>query len=89
MGRYLEGAEHSILVFSNHKNIEYFTATKVLNHRQARWAQELAGYDFKLVYHPVNLNEKPDALSWLSEYCPEKGDSSKPGLQLLLLVLKP
>jgi hypothetical protein len=29
--RYLEGAEHSILVFSDHKNLEYFTTTKVLN----------------------------------------------------------
>jgi hypothetical protein len=29
--RYLEGAEHSILVFSDHKNLEYFTTTKVIN----------------------------------------------------------
>jgi hypothetical protein len=36
--RYLEGAEHPILVFSDHKNLEYFTTTKVLNHRQARLA---------------------------------------------------
>jgi hypothetical protein len=36
--RYLEGAEHSILVFSDHKILEYFTTTKVLNRRQARWA---------------------------------------------------
>jgi hypothetical protein len=61
--RYLEGAKHSILVFSDHKNLEYFTTTKVLNHHQARWAQELASYDFKIVYHPGNLNGKLDALS--------------------------
>jgi hypothetical protein len=61
--RYLEGAEHPILVFSDYKNLEYFTTTKVLNHCQARWAQELAGYDFKIVYCPGNLNGKPDALS--------------------------
>jgi hypothetical protein len=34
--RYLEGAEHYILVFSDHKNLEYFTITKVLNYCQAR-----------------------------------------------------
>jgi hypothetical protein len=32
--KYLEGAEHSILVFPNHKNLEYFITTKVLNRRQ-------------------------------------------------------
>jgi hypothetical protein len=31
--RYLEGAEHSILVFSDYTNLEYFTMTKVLNYR--------------------------------------------------------
>jgi hypothetical protein len=31
--RYLEGAEHPILMFSDHKNLEYFTMTKILNHR--------------------------------------------------------
>jgi hypothetical protein len=36
---------------------------KVPNCHQAKWAQELAGYDFKIVYHPGNLNGKPDALS--------------------------
>jgi hypothetical protein len=34
--RYLEGAENPILVFSDYKNLEYFTTTKVLNCRQAR-----------------------------------------------------
>jgi hypothetical protein len=34
--RYLEGAEHSILVFSFHSNLEYFTTTKALNCCQAR-----------------------------------------------------
>jgi hypothetical protein len=34
--RYLEGTEHSILVFSDHKHLEYFTTTKVLNRCQAR-----------------------------------------------------
>ena len=34
-------------VFSDHQNLEYFTTTKVLNRQQARWAQELAGINFK------------------------------------------
>jgi hypothetical protein len=34
--RYLEGTKHSILGFSDYKNLEYFTMTKVLNCCQAR-----------------------------------------------------
>jgi len=40
--RYCEGAIHQVQVYSDHRNLEYFTTTKVLNRRQARWAQELA-----------------------------------------------
>jgi hypothetical protein len=58
--RYWKGAEHSILGFSDHKNLEYFTTTKVVTHRQVRWAQELASYDFKIVYRSGNLNGNPD-----------------------------
>jgi hypothetical protein len=32
--KYLEGAEHSILVFSDYKNLKYFTTTKVLNYHE-------------------------------------------------------
>ena len=60
-------------VFLDHQNLEYFTTTKVLNRRQARWAQELAGIDFKIFYRPGTKNGKPDALSRRSEYRPEKG----------------
>jgi hypothetical protein len=48
--RYCEGATHQMQVFSDHQNLEYFTTTKVLNRWQARWAQELAGIDFKIFY---------------------------------------
>jgi hypothetical protein len=60
--RYFEGAELSILVFSDYKNLEYITTTKVLNCSNARWAKELARCDFKIVYRTGNLNGKPDAL---------------------------
>jgi hypothetical protein len=87
--RYLKGVEYSILVFSDYKNLEYFITTKVLNCHQARWAQELTSYDFKIVYCPGNLIGKRDALSRRPEYYPEKGDSSETGLQSISLVLKP
>jgi len=71
--RYCEGATHQVQVFSNHQNLEYFTTTKVLNRRQARWAQELAGIDFRIYYRPGAQNGKQDALSRHLEYRPEKG----------------
>jgi hypothetical protein len=71
--RYLEGAIHTVQVYSDYQNLEYFTTTKVLNRRQARWAQELAGVDFKIFYRPGKQNGKPDALSRRPEFRPEKG----------------
>jgi len=71
---YCEGTAHQIQVLSDHRNLEYFTMIKVLNWRQARWAQELAGIDFRIYYHPGSRNGKPDALSRRTEYRPEKGE---------------
>ena len=53
---YLEGAKHTIQVYSDHKNLEVFMSTKVLNRRQARWAELLAGYDFVLVHTSGSKN---------------------------------
>ena len=33
---YLEGSKNPFLVQTDHKNLEYFTSTKILNQRQAR-----------------------------------------------------
>jgi hypothetical protein len=82
--RYLEGALKTVMVYSDHQNLEYFTKTKVLNRRQSHWAQELTAYDFKIGYHPGFQNGKPDELSWSSEYCPEKGGSED---QLITTIL--
>ena len=85
--RYLEGAHYQVLIYTDHKNLEYFSTTKVLNRRQARWAQELAAYDFKIIYREGRLNGKPDALSRRSEYRPSGGDSGEN--QPIHRVLKP
>jgi len=71
--RYCEGATHQVQVFTDHQNLEYFTTTKVLNRRQARWAQEPAVIDFRIYYRPGTQNGKRDALSRPSEYRPEMG----------------
>ena len=83
---YLAGAAHQIVIYTDHKNLEYFMTTKILNRRQARWAQELAAYNFKIVYRKGSSNGKADALSRRSEYRPEGGGSDDENLRT---VLKP
>jgi hypothetical protein len=37
----LEKIQHEIIVYSNHKNLQYFMTTRVLNQCQAQWALSL------------------------------------------------
>jgi hypothetical protein len=88
--RYLEGTYFTIIVYSDHKNLEYFAITKVLNRRQAIWLQELARDDFKIVDRPGSKNGKPDTLLRRPEYHPKCGgmldtDENQP----IATVLKP
>lgn len=53
--------------------------TKTLNRRQARWAQELAGYDFRILFRPGKDNTEADYLSKRPEYRPEKGGDEGQG----------
>ena len=62
-------------VFTDHKNLEYFTTTKVLNKRQARWAEELAEYNFVIIYCTGASNMKADLLSHRADYFP-KGEEA-------------
>jgi hypothetical protein len=73
-----------VQVFTDHKNLEYFMTTKVLNRRQACWAQELAGMDFKIYYRKGTSNGKPDTLSRCPEYRPEKGGGRDQPIQTIL-----
>jgi hypothetical protein len=70
---YLQGAKHRTTVYTDHRNLEYFTTTKVLNRRQARWAELLSTFDFQIVYRKGSSNGKPDALSRRPELRPEGG----------------
>ena len=60
---YLEGAPHTIQVYSDHNNLQYFTTTKQLNRRQARWSEYLSGFDFIINFRAGCLGMKPDALT--------------------------
>jgi hypothetical protein len=70
----LEGTSSPVKVITDHKNLEYFTTTKLLNRRQARWSEFLSRFNFKIVYRPGKQGGKPDALTRRSEDLPKEGD---------------
>ena len=59
----LEGAEHTIEVLSDHRNLTYWTTAKDLTRRQARWALYLSRFSFTITHRPGASSGKPDALS--------------------------
>jgi len=74
----LRSVEEQITVYTNHKNLEYFNTTKILNRRQYRWAEFVQSFNFKVVYREGRLNQKADALSRRRDYRPERGSNSDP-----------
>jgi len=65
---FIEGAEHQCKIWTDHKNLEYFTTAKQLNRRQARWSLYLSCFDFALHHKPGRSMGKPDALSHRSDH---------------------
>jgi hypothetical protein len=70
----LQSAINPIQVLTDHKNLEYFMSNKLLNRRQARWAQFLSQFNFQIVYRPGKAGAKPDALTRRSGDLPKEGD---------------
>jgi hypothetical protein len=60
---YLEGSLNPVDVITNHKNLEYFSTTKLLTRRQARWSEFLSAFNFIIRFCPGKLGAKPNALT--------------------------
>jgi len=56
-----------LTIYTDHKNLTYFTTTKPLIGRHIRWSEELGQYKFKIVYTPGKENGRADALSRRSD----------------------
>jgi len=50
-------------LITDHENLEYFVAKKLLNQGQVRWPEFLTRFDYKIVYRPAKSNRKADALT--------------------------
>jgi hypothetical protein len=42
---YVEGANHTVLIWCDHKNLHYIQTSFLLSRRQARWVEILSSYD--------------------------------------------
>ena len=60
---FLEGARHTVEIWTDHKNLEYFRTAQNLNKRQAHWSLYLSHFHFDLFHRPGTSIGKPDALS--------------------------
>ena len=72
----LQSVKNPIQVLSDNKNLEYFLTSKLLNRRQAKWAEFLSRFNFKITYGPGKQGGKPDALTRRSGDHPEEGDET-------------
>ena len=77
---YLEGTKYPVQIYTDHKNLLYWTSTKQLNWRQVRWAETLASYSFKINHVRGMENGRADALSRRPNYA----EGSKPGSASIL-----
>ena len=72
---YLEGPAYPVDVVTDHKNLEYFSTTRLLTRRQVRWSEHLSQFNFILRFRPGKLGAKPDALTRRWDVYPKEGDS--------------
>jgi hypothetical protein len=54
-----------IKIFIDHLNLKYFMISKELTRWQAKWAEKLFEYNFKIIYQSEKQNLKVDALTWM------------------------
>jgi len=72
---YLEGSASPIDIVTDHKNLEYFSTTKILIRQQARWSEYLSQFNLVICFHSGHLGTKPDALTRQWDIYPEGGDN--------------
>ncbi|CCE30417.1 uncharacterized protein CPUR_04265 [Claviceps purpurea 20.1] len=51
----LRSVSQPFTIFTDHKNLEYFTAPRIMSERQARWAETLALFNYQLHTKLVSL----------------------------------
>jgi len=60
---YLEGVATPVEVYTDHRNLTYFSETKTLSRRLARWSEFLSQFNLSIKFWLGRLGKKPDALT--------------------------
>jgi hypothetical protein len=71
---YLKGSSLPIDVITDHKNLEYFSTTKLFTRRQACWSAYLSHFNLIICFRPGRLGTKPDALTRRWDIYPKGGN---------------
>ena len=80
---YLKGLGNPINVVTDHKNLEYFSTTKVLMHHQVCWSEYLSAFNLIIHFCPGHLGVKPDALTRQWDIYPKEGRNDYATINLL------
>jgi len=72
---YLEGPVYLIDVVTDHKNLEYFSTTKVLTQRQAWWSEYLFQFNLVIRFCPGHLGTKLNTLTRQWDIYPKGGNT--------------
>ncbi|XP_025761310.1 uncharacterized protein LOC112846185 [Oreochromis niloticus] len=83
---WLEGSEHPVLVWTDHKNLAYLQAAKRLNARQARWALFFTRFNLVITYRPGSRNTEPNALSRQFSLVEDAEEKDKPILPASCII---
>ena len=73
---YLEGSLTLIDMVTDHKNLEYFSTTKLLTHRQVHWLEYLCQFNLTICFRPGHLGTKPNVLMRQWDIYPKEGGSN-------------
>ena len=71
---YLKGSASPVDIVTDHKNLIYFSTSKVLMRRQARWSEYLSQFNLVIRFRLSKLGAKPDVLTRPWDVYPKEGD---------------
>jgi hypothetical protein len=69
-----EKAQHKTIVYSDHKNLQYFMIAHVLNQCQVQWALSLSRFWFIIRYRPGRQQRKLNAIFYHSYLAFKEGN---------------
>ena len=79
---YLKGSLTPVDVVTDHKNLEYFSTTKLLTCRQVRCSEFLCQFNLIIQFCPGCLDTKPNTLTRQWDIYPKEGGSDYTSINL-------